>query len=206
MDFPDKTNPAPPAATRPVKQVPKGVVSGASPVKRPATQRFLDYMFAESPKEIAKRVLTQTVGPRLKLSAYEAFDGMLSGLLFGGAGKPMGGLLQTPAMRGGGINYAGISTGQSALQQAQLANQARPNVGNYRDLVLDTPDKAEILYANLIQLHNQYRMVTVADLWEMAGLTPEPSMNAYGWHSLEGARITKDLRGFVLQLPPPTLV
>jgi hypothetical protein len=205
MDLPDKSKPATPQPEP--KHVPKAVVTGAVPVKRPATRRFLDYVFAESPKQIAQKVATQTVVPRLKLSAYEAFEGFIRGMFLGGVAKPLSGFQSpTPFQPGSGINYAGVTSGQTPLQQAQQANMARPNVGNYRDLTLPTMEKAEFLYANLIQVHNKYRVVTVADLWEMAGLTPEPSMNHYGWRTLENAQIATSAQGYVLRMPPPILV
>lgn len=204
MDLPDKSQPAPQQPAP--KQVPKAVVTGAVPVKRPATRRFLDYVFAESPKQIAQKVASQTVVPRLKLSAYEAFEGFIRGMFLGGVSKPISGLNPTPFQPNSGIHYAGISTGMTPLQQAQQVNAARPNVGNYRDLTLPTMEGAELLYANMIQLMNKYRVVTVADLWEMAGLTPEPSMNHYGWRSLENAQITTSPEGYVLRMQPPTLV
>lgn len=207
MELPDKSKPAPPLhpqQPKRTKPIP-GVV--AKPASRPATRRFLDYVFAESPKEIGKKVLRDTIAPNLRMGIYQAAEGLLSGIVFGGQ-KPIGGGLfnMSPAMRGGGVNYNAISTAQSALQQAAMANQTRPNVGNYRDLAFPTPEAAELAFAGLLQAFNQYRMVAVADLWEIANMSPDPSMNAYGWHSLDGARIVSDRRGYVLELPQPVLL
>lgn len=204
MDLPDKSVPAPQQAKKKVQPI-KGV--SAKVATRPATRRFMDYVFAESPKEIGKKVLRDTVAPNVRMAFYQACEGLLSGLVFGGNRPAGGGLLNmSPAMRGGGFNYNAVSTAQSALQQATMANQARPNIGNYHDLAFPTAEMAELTFAGLIQAFNQYRMVAVADLWEIANMSPEPSMNAYGWHSLDGARIVSDRRGYVLELPPPVLL
>lgn len=205
MDLPDKSKPPAPQQNKKRTQPIKGVI--AKPAKRPATRRFFDYVFAESPKEIGKRVLKDTIAPNLRMGVYQAAEGLLSGVVFGGNRPAGGGLFNmSPAMRGGGINYNAVSTAQSALQQAAMANQTRPNVGNYHDLAFPTAESAELAFAGLLQAFNQYRMVAVADLWELANMSPDPSMNAYGWHSLEGARIVSDRRGYVLELPHPVLL
>jgi hypothetical protein len=105
------------------------------------------------------------------------------------------------------MNYNAISTG-SAMQQAQAQAAPGPtrSSGNYEDLVCTTQEVAERLLAQLYEVFNQYRVVAVAELYEMANITPSASDNAYGWLSLDGARITKERNGYVLALPRPTLI
>jgi hypothetical protein len=201
MDLPDKT-----AAVTPPKKEIKAVVSGAKKVKRPATKRFIDYILAESPKAIAKKVVDEVVVPRVKAGIEQAFNEFLSGMLWNNSmNRPPSNLAAGPMMRGGGVNYNVISSQQSSLQQARQATVSQSS-GNYQDLVLPTQEFAETLLANLIDLFNQYRMVAVADLYELAGVTPSPSDNSYGWTSLDTARISKVREGFLLELPRPSLI
>ena len=103
------------------------------------------------------------------------------------------------------MNYQAISSAPSALTMARESNQAR-STGSYEDLVCPTQEIAERLLAQLYEVFNQYRVVAVADLYEMAGLPTGTSDNAYGWLSLDGARITKERNGYVLALPRPSLI
>jgi hypothetical protein len=200
MDLPDKTVGAPP----PKKKV-EQVVSGAKKVQRPASRRFFDYLFAESPKDLAKKIGSDVVVPRLKAGFEEAANNFLAGMLWGQNGnRPLSNIVQGAVLRGGTNIYNAASQPQS-LAQARAANVSR-TPGKYEDLVLPTQQAAETLLANLIDLHNQYRVVAVADLYEAAGITPGTSDNSYGWTSLDGARIIKDRQGFVLQLPRPTII
>jgi hypothetical protein len=201
MDLPDKT-----AAVTPPKKEIKAVVSGAKKVKRPATRRFMDYLIAESPKAIAKKVLDEVVVPRVKAGIEQAFNEFLSGMLWNNSmNRPPSNLVSGPMLRGGGVNYNVISSQQSSLQQARQATVSQSS-GNYQDLVLPTQEYAETLLANLIELMNTYRVVAVADLYELAGQTPAISDNSYGWMSLDTARISKVREGFLLELPRPSLI
>ena len=200
MDLPDKSAPqgVPKKAIKPV-------VSGAVQVQRPATRRFFDFLFAESPKVLAKKIGRDIVVPRLKASFEEAANGFLGGMLWGdGANRPMNHMVRGTVLRGGGVNYAHISDPANALTQARQATVQ--SSGNYQDIVVPTQQFAEVLLANMYDLLNQYRVVAVADLYELAAITPAPSDNAYGWTSLDTARISKVRDGYLLELPRPTLI
>lgn len=201
MDLPDKTVPV--QGTVPKKQI-QAVVSGAKKVERPATRRFFDSLFAESPKNLAKKVGRDVVVPRIKQGFEQAFNEFLSGMLWGGDKTPAN-LVQGTVIRGGAQSYSNIST-QNAMLAARQATQPSQNSGNYQDLTVPTQQYAEALLANMFDLLNQYRVVAVADLYELAGLGTSPSDNAYGWTSLEGSRISPRGGGYLLELPRPTLI
>lgn len=201
MDLPNKSEPL--ISPTPKKDI-HPVVSGAVPVKRPATRRFLDSAFAESPKTVSAKIGRDILVPRLKAGIEEALNSLLSGVLWGGGGRPMSNLVQGTVLRAGGINYNGVTNPTPALVAAQQ-NQARAS-GSYQDLVVPSQQMAETLLANMYDLLNQYRVVAVADLYELAGITPQPSHNSYGWTTLDGARISKTRDGYLLELPRPSLI
>lgn len=199
MDLPDKTAPQ-----QPQKKVTQ-VAAGVKEVNRPATKRFMHSVFAENPGELSKQVGRNVIIPRLKAGLEEAFNSFLSGMLWGdGASRPISTMVKGTVLRGGGVNYQGISSQPSGLQMAQAAS--RPEAGPYKDLVCPSQQIAETLLANMYDLMNQYRVVSVADLREMAGITPATSDNAYGWHSLDNARISKVRDGYLLEMPRPSLI
>lgn len=204
MDLPDKT--APVSAQPTPRQPLKPVISGVVAVKRPATRRFLDFIFAESPKDIAVKIGRDLLVPRAKVAFLDAANGFLSGMLLGNGNANIN-ILGSSTMRGGGMNYQAISSvgGMTPMAQAMAANQAAASVG-YQDLVVPTQRDAEILLSNMFALLNKFNAVTVADLKEMANQGTSISDNSYGWRSLDGARIVAERNGFSLQLPKPTIV
>lgn len=201
MDIPDKSREPGEVQKKEIKQI---VTAVKAP--RPATRRIKDYLMAESPKDLAKKIARDIVVPRLKAGFEEAANSFLSGMLWGEGNRPVSNIVKGTVLRGGGTNYQQISSGPSALTQAREANQSRTSSGNYSDLLCPTQERAEFLLANLLETLGRYHVVAVGDLYEMAGITAQPSDNAYGWYSLDGARIMKERNGYRLMLPSPILV
>lgn len=198
MDLPDKTNPQ-------KKKVVKPLVESSQEVKRPATRRFFDYVFAESPKDLIKKVARDVLVPRAKAGFEEAFNNFLGGMLWGDpTNRPMSHMVRGTVIRGGSVNYAAISSNPAS--QARLALPHSSSAGNYRDLVFPTVQDAEIVLGGMYDLLNEYRVVAVGDLMEMSNRPVAISDNSYGWTSLDGARISKVASGYVLELPRPTLI
>jgi len=202
MELPDKSNPVPPK-----KKVEAVVSTPAKEVSRPASRRFFDFVFAESPKQLLKKVARDVLVPRAKAGFEEAAQNFLGGMLWGDStNRPMSNVVRGTVIRGGAVNYAAISNQQSGMQQAR---QALPQTagGPYRDLVFGTIADAERVLAGLYDALNEYRVVAVGDLYELAMLPSTAtsiSDNALGWTSLDGARITKARDGYCLELPRPS--
>ena len=201
MDLPDKSG-----AQKPRKKKVEQVVSGAKRVERPASRRFFDFLFAESPKALGAKVARDVVVPRVKMGFEEAANSFLAGMLWGDSSvRPMSGVARSHTLRNGGTNYNVISGGnQAAISQARQANVR--SSGNYQDLVLASQQEAELLLANMYALINEYSVVAVADLYEAAGITPDISDDSFGWRSLDGARISYNRDGYLLELPRPTMI
>jgi hypothetical protein len=200
MPLPDKSG------DQPKRKVAGPVVSTSKLVSRPASRRFFDFVFADSPKELLKRVAINVIVPRAKAGLEEAANSFLSGMLWGDASKrPASNIIQGTVIRGGSVNYAALSNSQNPSMLA--AKAAGPSsAGNYKDVVFGSLADAEIVLANMYELLNEYRIVAVGDLYELAGQPTTPSDNAYGWTALDGARISQVARGYVLELPRPSLI
>jgi hypothetical protein len=200
VDLPNKGEGQAPPPKKKIEQI----TTGGQETSRPATRRLFGFVFAEEPGELAKRIGRDTVVPRIKSGFEEALGSFVHGMLWGGGSNPLSQFAKGTVIRGGNVNYNAISTQQSGLQMAQA--QSRPSTGPYSDIAYPTQEVAEKILANCYDLLNQYRVVAVADLKEMSGLTPGTQDNAYGWQSLDNARITKSREGYVLEMPKPSLI
>lgn len=185
--------------------VPEGAVNRAA---RPATRRFFNFMFEASPKDLGKEIGRNVIVPRIKLGMEEALNSFISGMFWGnGANKPISGMVKGTVLRGSASTYHNAQNQPSALMQARESVQPNPkSSGNYEDVVCDTQQRAEAILAGAYELLNMYRVICVADLYELARIEPAPSDGSYGWMSLDGARISKVRDGFLLELPRPTLL
>lgn len=206
MDLPNKSDSGQPQP-QPKKNL-EQVVTGAKQVPRPATRRFFDFLLAESPKDLVKKIGRDVLVPRAKAGVEEAIQSFIHGMFWGNS-QPPSNMVRGSVIRpsGGSVNYHQIAPSQqSGLQQARQALPSQQQSGNYQDLVCVTQQQAELLLANMYDLLNQFNVATVGDLYELAGISPSVSDNAYGWTNLDRARISKVRDGYLLELPRPYII
>ena len=51
------------------------------------------------------------------------------------------------------------------------------------------------------ELLEDYKMVSVADLYDLVGITGKVTDNNFGWTDLRNASVTRDRDGYLINLP-----
>ena len=74
---------------------------------------------------------------------------------------------------------------------------------NFDEIVLDERVEAEEVIDRLFDLVSRYEAATVADLYELVGLSSTHTDNKWGWIDLTGAGVTRVRGGYLLDLPEP---
>lgn len=72
---------------------------------------------------------------------------------------------------------------------------------DYDDLVFDTRGDAEIVRKHMLDTAYEYGMVTVADMYDFAGLSAPFTTAKYGWMGLRDIDIVRGRDGYTLKLP-----
>lgn len=72
---------------------------------------------------------------------------------------------------------------------------------NYKDIVFDNRGEAEVVLSRMDELIMVYGMVSVADLYDLVGITGKYTDNKYGWTDLSGAQTVHTREGYMLKLP-----
>ena len=72
---------------------------------------------------------------------------------------------------------------------------------SYDDIIFDSRGEAERVLERMEDLLDQYKLVTVADLYEMVDVPGEWTDNKYGWTSLRTAEAVRVRDGYMLKLP-----
>ena len=78
----------------------------------------------------------------------------------------------------------------------------RPPIYSYDDIVLSSRGEAEDVLTRMDEIIDSYRLVRVADLFDLVGITTtNPQDNKYGWTSIRNARIERVRDGYMIKLP-----
>ena len=77
---------------------------------------------------------------------------------------------------------------------------------DYEDILIGSRGEAEDILDQLYEILQEYESVSVANLYESAGITGDYTATKYGWYSLEGSRIVAVRGGFMIKLPKATIL
>lgn len=72
---------------------------------------------------------------------------------------------------------------------------------DYDDLVFDTRAEAEAVREQMVEVIDQYGMVTVADMYDMADVPAPFTSSKYGWTNISRAETKRVRDGYILELP-----
>lgn len=183
-----------------VKQVAKGKVRKQSLLKK-----FSRYIIEDSVESAKEKTLGEIIIPGVKTLIFDTLTDMLDIILFGGNGAPMGRYAAAPRARKGQTSY------DKYYNSKTTGNGSRG--GSYRDapydpddIILDTRAQANNALNELNNIIMKYGQASVANFYDIVGVTGEWTDNRYGWTSLRGAGIKPVRDGFMILLPPTVVL
>ncbi len=83
-----------------------------------------------------------------------------------------------------------------------MSRQARAG-HNFDEIILDQRAEAEEVIDKLFELVSRYDTATVADLYELVGLSATHTDHKWGWSDLHGSGVSRVRGGYLLDLPEP---
>ena len=181
------------------KRVEKVVTGKTSTRKRSLLKRFADIFLSEDVGDVKTYLVYDVLIPAIKENVADMINGAVGMLFFGEATrrvkKPVGGTT------GSKFNYNAIST---PATRERMPNYSRSRIAhNFDDVIFETRAEAELVLDGMVEiLNSEYRQVTVADFYDLAGMTTSFTDNKYGWTDLRGARVVGSAsRGYSIDLP-----
>ena len=80
----------------------------------------------------------------------------------------------------------------------------RPSLNSgyfFDDIILDSRGEAQDVLDRLDEIMDSYKLVSVADLYDLVGITPPPTANGYGWTNIRNADIVRVRNGYLIKMP-----
>ena len=71
------------------------------------------------------------------------------------------------------------------------------------DILFNTYDEAVKVRDALVDIHENYGLITVADLYDLVGIDTNYTANKYGWVNIHTIPIEQDRNGYILKMPRP---
>lgn len=116
-------------------------------------------------------------------------------------------LLGEPTRSKPGTQAAKVNYRSYYEQQSDRRDYNRPRTQaaySYDDIVFPTRGDAEEVLYRMEELLQRFDMVSVADLFDMAGISCNYTDNKYGWTNLRDAHVERISDGYIIRLPRAT--
>lgn len=172
------------------------VVSGAVKTrKKNEISKLKDVFVSEDVSNVKSYILMDVLLPTIKNTVWEIITGSLDMALFKGnrrTGKRSS-MDYVSYDRFSNRNNNGRSTTTSSTARSSFA---------YDELIFETRGEAEMVIDQMDAMIERYGIVTVADMFDAAGVTSPYTSNKYGWTNIRSAEPVR-LRegGYIIKLP-----
>ena len=180
-----------------LKQVTSGEVRRK---KKSLRKQFSETFVAGDVKTAVQYMVLDVLLPAAKDMVWEAVSEGFHKLIFGDSSRRRG---STPPQSGpmGYVQYNRYSRSMSSPQRA-MSRQARAR-HNFDEITLESRAEAEQVIDQLFDVVSRYESATVADLYELVGLSSAHTDHKWGWTDLRGAGVSRTRNGYLLDLPEP---
>ena len=183
------------AATTEEKRV-KQVVSGKTATKKNDARRLTNLFVSEDAANVKSYVLMDVLVPAIKKAISDIVTDGIDMILYGESRSGR------KSRSSGGVSY------RSYYDDRDRRDRDRDRGGrtasgrfDYDDVVFETRGDAEFTLDQMTDILNKYGMVTVADMYEIARLTPPYTASNYGWFNIRTAEVIRSRSGYIIKLP-----
>lgn len=154
--------------------------------------KITDVFIAEDVNNVKSYVLLDVLVPTIKKAIVDIITDGVHMIFLGGTGK--GGRRAS--------DYTSYSKYSDNRRDERRYNDSRARTGfDYEDIIFDNRGEADkVLYA-MDEMMDQYGLVRVADMYDLAGLSSPYTANDYGWTNIRNAEIKRVRDGYIIKMP-----
>lgn len=177
----------------PEKKIEK-VVSGTAKVKKKSEiRKFTDVFVSEDMDSVKSYIFMDVLVPAVKKAISDIVTNGTDMLLYGeSGGKP------TKKSSASRVSYRSYYDSGDRRERPTT----RSMVGyEYDEIVIDNRGEAESVLDRMDEIVSTYGMVSVADFYDLIGVTSKYTDNKYGWTSISNAHIVRTRDGYMIKMP-----
>lgn len=176
----------------PAKQEEKNITPVAHAKGTRKKNKFVSSVLAEEAADVKNTIVGDVLIPALKKTIVDAVTNSIEMLIYGSTGH---------TKKSGSSKVSYRSYYDSDYRSRNDRRDYRAAGYDYDDLVFETRGEAEMILDNMHEILDRYKVVTVADLYDLAGAPGRYTDNKFGWTDIGSASVVRIRDGFVIKLP-----
>ena len=158
--------------------------------KKGGLHKITDVIISEDASNVKSYILMDVLVPAIKKAISDIVTNGIEMMLYGEAGKRKG----SSASR---ISYSSYYKDDRRARERVPVN----NTYDYDDIIISSRGEAEDVLSMMDEIIDTYGVVTIADFYDLVGVTGKFTDNKYGWDDLKSANIVRVRDGFLIRLP-----
>ena len=174
------------------KKIQKRVSKPAKTKKKGELRKIAEEFIVDDVKSIKTYVITDVLIPTIKDTIWDILTNTLDMFLFNGT-KDHGNRGKSSPK----ISYRDYYDSKNDRGR----NYEIRDRFDYDDLEFDSRGEADAVLTGMLETIDQYGVVSVADMYDMADVTAPYTGNRYGWTSLRNAEVVRVRNAYIIKLP-----
>ena len=174
------------------KKVEKVISGTAKSKKKNEIQKFADVFISEDVNNVKSYILLDVLIPAIKKAVSDIVTNGIDMILYGESEKTKKNSISSKiSYRSYYDNDRKYSYNSSAVKRGY----------SYDDIILDNRGEAEDVLARIDELIATYEIASVADLYDLVGISGNYTDNKYGWTDVRSATVVRTRDGYLIKLP-----
>lgn len=172
------------------------VISGTAKVKKKSkTGKFTDMFISEDASNVKSYIVSDVLIPAAKKLILDIVKDGVEMILYGGTNRGK----RTSGYRADYVSYNRYADRRDDVRA--IGEPRTRSAYSYDDVILENRGDAEEVLDRMDEIIDTYGMVSVADLYEIVGITGQYTDNKYGWTNIRNAEPVRTRDGYMLKLP-----
>ena len=171
------------------------VVKGTVKTKKKKGTSIKDVFISEDAKNVKSYVFMDVLVPAVKKAISDIVRDGIDMILYG----------ETKNHKSGSnASYVSYRSYSDRDRRDDRRYETRTRSGYAcDDIILESRGEAEDVLTRMDELMDEYGVVSVADLYDLVGITGNYTDNKYGWTNIRNAEPVRVRDGYMLRLPKP---
>lgn len=173
------------------KKVEKIISGNAKAKKKSEFSKFADVFVSEDAGNVKSYILMDVLVPAVKKAISDIVTNGIDMLLYGETGVHK---------RNGASSKVSYRSYYDRSNRSPSSSRTRSGY-SYDDIILDNRGEAEEVLSRMDEIVATYGTVSVADLYDLVGITGAYTDNKYGWTDIRNASVVRVRDGYMIKLP-----
>lgn len=172
------------------KKVEKVVSGKTSTKKKSGIRKLSDTFLSEDVSNVKSYIFSEVLLPAAKK--------LVSDIVTNGTNMLLYGEIKNKKGNSSKVSYSRYYDDRSRDYRSPVVR----NIFDYDEIIFETRGDAEAVLDAMYDILNQYKVVSVAELYDLANITTHNyTCNNYGWIDLRGSSVVRVRDGYILKLP-----